>query len=542
MNQMIRPIGNAARKFPEDPWGILSEEDLKNTEAYLLAASQKAIERSGPPRDLELARQHLERHLPSGSCWIYACSSHTGSIIDILEAREDINFLGCVDRNAGSIGDFMGHKVVDPQFIIENEFDYILVAHAKCEDEFVEFLTDTGIPEQKIIRLYGNELYRESSINRYITRTLQDFPGPYKNVIISGHSVVSDDNDLKAYFNEQETIVIYYGSPGAYPYQTFQLIDIGQSVGLLLHLLREYDPKNIYLRTFFDENMTSFLLRKQHPNSILINEMFDMSIVFPEEVLVKWNGWSNEKIKSLRVLEHYSFRHSDLVVSKRGGEHWKKISSIAPEEPLTLFSRIVADVGQEDRGPLGSPARIVYAGYLPPNPKHVGGYYDLYPCFEKIIANGNCIVDIYNAGHHRINDDLYKIYLERDDGGRINYHRSLPYEELIPNLKKYDFGWLHNEKSDIYIYDAAVTIPGRVTGYISAGLPIIIDDEFEFLAALISRFNAGILVPGGATELIPALIRNADYGALCQGVRRLRAYMIKENQDAFRRLQQLVGG
>lgn len=541
IRQNPMPAVGGERRFPDRPWDVLEPDALANAEARLEEASRAAVERSRPPCDLALARRHLEDHLPSGNCWIYACSSHTRSIIDILENKDSVRLLGCVDRNAAKIREFLGHPVVTPQECLETEFDYVLVGHAQNEAAFVDDLLDIGFDKRKIVCLYGDKIYWETAVHEYVERGIRRFPGPYRNVIVTDHAVVADDVDLLNVFRKEDTIVIYYGIPGKYDSKEFDLFDVNRSIDLMKNILSVYKPNNIYLRTFFDENFIANTLRTEFPDAVLVHEMFDMSIVFPDVVLNTWNKWSSEKIALLRLAEWNSFRTSDFIVSKRGGRCWERISSISGNKTATVFSRIV-EPDQEPDNTISptQPIRIVYAGYLPPNPKHVGGYYDLYPCFETLTVGGDIVVDIHNAGHREADDDIYGVYLNRQYEGRINYHKSSKYHDLLIKLQNYHYGWLYNERSDVYIYDAAVTIPGRVTGYISANLPVIIDDEFEFMADLIRDFNAGIIVPGGRSDLIPSLLKSADYAALRQGVRRLRAHMLEQNRSAFRRLRELT--
>ena len=496
-----------------------------------------------------MARRYLQENLLPGSYWIYACSSHSAAVFDVLETLEGVHFLGFVDRNAATLAEFHGYPVVAPEALQQSTSDRILLAHPKNEDEFASSLMTLGVPDERIFRLYGNPAYREFAVAEHVRGMMERFPGPYDTIIATSLAVVIDDRDLREVFDRQSTLVIYYGEPGRYASEAFDVADAGGSLDVLLQALERYGPKTVYLRTFFDEGFLSYSIPKRLPKAVLVHEMFDMAIVFPDEVLRVWNRWTDAKITNLRLVEWHSLRNSDLVVSKRGGACWETITAIASARPATFFSRVIASerddaVGADGIPPVPdqpTPIRIVYAGYLPPNPRHVGGYYDLYPCFERLTADGSCIVDIYNAGHRPADDVFYAAYLARQDGGRINYHRATDYNALIREIGRCHFGWLYNERSDIYIHDAAVTIPGRITGYLSAGLPVIIDDEFDFLAGLVRRFNAGIVVPEGRTEMIPELIRTADYPSLKAGAKELLRHMAAGNAAVLQRLRQLKG-
>lgn len=529
------------RSFPERPWASLDGTTETETEGCLAAASAAAIRRSGPPCDLTLGRFHLGSLLPPGDCWIYACSTHSEAILDIVRENPAVRLAGFVDANAGNIGTFLGYPVITPQELADRSFGHVLVGHLHHETVFAEALAALGIEAEKIVRVYGNPTYWKAAIDHYRADLATRYPGPFETIIVTNNSVVVGDEQLSEVFDKDSVLVLYYGPPGLCPATPFPVVETGASLDLMYRMLEHYAPTAIYVRTFFDRDCIVHTIRRKFPRATLIHELFDLSVVFPDELLTRWNGWDARTIHALRCAEWDSFRTSDFVISKRGGSCWDKILAPFDVPYATAFSRLN---GADEAAPApdGSP-KIAYAGYLSPEPRHLGGYYDLYPCFEALTADGDITVDIYNAGHlpgaHC--DSVYGHYLARDHGGRINYHRAMDYGALIDRLAGYHFGWLYNERSETYIHDAAVTIPGRLTGYVSAGLPVILDDEFEFLADLIRRFNAGIVVPGGRTDLIAGLVRQADHAALREGVRCLRAYMREQNRETFDRLRRLVG-
>jgi hypothetical protein len=530
------------RRFPKNPWAELLAAPPAKDDPWLQAASDAAVLRCGPPCDLALGRAYLETYLPSGECWLYACSTYSQAILDILEDNPMVRFAGFVDVNAASIGCFLGYPVITPEELSTKVFDHIIVGHLRYENIFVETLFAQGIEREKIFRIYGNNIYWKKSIDSYVSKITTQYSGRFDNIIITNNSVLVSDHELSCVFESKNTLVLYCGKSGYYENGPFNIVEIGESLDLMYNLLYHYRPNNIYIRTISDKDCIVYSVRQKFKSSFIVHEMFDLSIVFPDSELMIWNKWSNDTIKTLRHAEWNSFQTSDFIISKRGGSYWETILAPFDTRYATVFSRLIIPDEDHPVPDSAGPIKIVYAGYVPPEPRHLGGYYDLYPCFESLVTAINATVDIYNAGHPPTaqSDDVYRHYLARNHGGRINYYRSKPYAELIRILSSYHFGWLYNERSDVYFPDAAVTVPARLSGYISAGVPVILDDEFEFLADLVDRFGAGIVVPGGRTDLIPDLIRRADHMALRAGARRLRAHMFARNQDAFHRLRNLI--
>lgn len=534
------------RLFPADPWSVLPPCLREQAVARLDAAAAAAIRRRGPPCDLALGRRYLEEHLPPGRCWVYGAGTHTDAILDILETREAVHLMGFVDRNAAQIGSFRGYETITAAELAHRDFDFILVGHLHYEEEFVQGLLETGVPGHKIVRVYGNPVYAEQGLRSFTERLMRDVPPNVNCVIISGRNLVVSDAELVAVLPPERTVVLYFGPDGHYRESVYPILDLRRSLSLMQAVLSRLSPDIVYLRTFFDDDCHTHIVRTLLPQAILIHEMFDISIVFPDEILFRWNKWSEDKLTTMRLAEHQSFRSSDLVVSKRGGECWERVTAPFDTPCITVFSRasVPKDGGLKDHGkapPTDGAARIVYAGCLPADQQHLDGYYNLYPLFENLTADGDIKVDIFNGEHFSAtHDDEFAEFLARNDGGRIRYHRALPYDRLVDTLASFHFGWLYNERSAVYIHDAAVTLPGRFTGYISAGVPVIVDDEFDYVASLVRRFNAGIVVPDGRTAMIPQMIRGADHGLLREGVRALRSFMIDHNRQMFDRLRRFV--
>ena len=533
---------NSERRFPDQLWPSDLIADPTAAARHLPPLAAAAVARGGPPRELALGCAYLKANLPPGICWIYACGTHSQAIAHIPEESAAARLAGFVDVKAAEIGEFLGYRVISPQDLLNQIFDYVIVGHLQYENDFADALISLGVPEEKIVRIYGGAAYREPALAASVDKAAMQYAGPYDTIIVTSNSLVLSDSDLCEVFDREKTLVLYYGPRGQYTESPFPILNVHESLDFLYQLIEFYKPLNIYVRTFFDHDAIVYSIRQRRPDAIIIHEPFDLSIVFPPELLTRWNKWSLEQIQALQWAECDSFKTSDFIVSKRGGPCWDKIVAPFNTPFATVFSRLTRPELEEPARASGEDLRVVYAGFLPPETRHLGGYYDLYPCFEKLVRAAGVTVDIYNAGHLPGDycDSVYDGYLSRDYGGKINYNRSLPYDLLIRQLMNYDFGWLYNERSEIYIHDAAVTIPGRVTGYISAGVPVIIDDEFEFLADLITRFNAGIVVPEGRTERIPELILNADRPAMRAGTRRLRDYMFRQNQEALSRLRNLM--
>ena len=79
-----------------------------------------------------------------------------------------------------------------------------------------------------------------------------------------------------------------------------------------------------------------------------------------------------------------------------------------------------------------------------------------------------------------------------------------------------------------------------MTGYLNAGLPVVLDDGQLLMARLVSDFNAGVVLPRRDMDCFVAglLAAHEDAMALRAGARRLHAHMMAANRRAIEAVRQ----
>jgi hypothetical protein len=72
--------------------------------------------------------------------------------------------------------------------------------------------------------------------------------------------------------------------------------------------------------------------------------------------------------------------------------------------------------------------------------------------------------------------------------------------------------------------------PMRFTGYIQAGLPVVIGPPWGLCVDLVQRFTAGIVLDSDDDDAFMDALTRADFGTLRAGVARLHAHMLASNR------------
>lgn len=102
--------------------------------------------------------------------------------------------------------------------------------------------------------------------------------------------------------------------------------------------------------------------------------------------------------------------------------------------------------------------------------------------------------------------------------------KALPNDELNKKLGDYQFGihlfFSDPEKTPEYLIKNPV--PNKIFSYLEAGIPIIINDEMEYMADLIRKYDCGIVIEEKNLKNLNSIIKKKDYSKLLNGVNKAR--------------------
>jgi len=534
---MIQETGmGGAFTASEDLWercGIPKGIQIDETLPAVLAEIKR---RYGAPRgDMELLSAFIRDVLPPGRYLIYGAGEHTRALLPLLIHRTDIEVRGLLDRLAPAIGSFEGLPVYPPRDVAGLTADWILISHGSYESEMIETLLASGVAPARIIPIYTNPVFRDLCRGFFQERILSRLPGGVDFLVVTcSHLSLASARQIGRLFPADRTLYVHLGRPDSAGMPTeHQTIDLRESLDALAALVERVRPRTIYLSTIIYKNFLGLYLKALYPEIVLIHEIYDYALCWLDRDLEALFGLSSWTTRLLRFSEYVSGQRADLVISKRGGAEWDAVWNRCAA-PYRLLFPLLDKVANEPTGE--EPARdFVYAGFLPSRNflKTFTNGYAFLPMLSAVCAEGGMTADIFNAAHAPgTGDPIFREHIDDYAEGPVRYHPRLPYAELIHRLSGYAYGWLWDPQTDPHP-DRAVGVCNRWTGYLSGGLPVVLDPEWRFMADLVREHRAGIVVAGRTPEDLIRAIRAHDRRELARGVGTLLDKLLRWNDETL---------
>ncbi|MBK1840769.1 hypothetical protein JHL17_25525 [Azospirillum sp. YIM B02556] len=485
----------------------------------------------GAPRDPGLLKRFCS-DLPNGRVMLYGAGTLTRSLLEHLPPG--IVVVGVLDRMAFDIGTFHGYPVYQPAQTAGLAFDWVLLAHSVYEMEMRAAAVAAGIPPDRIITVHTNPRYRELSAPMVEMLADQASQRPVKAMIVSCCSTnILHDRQLAEWLRPEATIQLFLGREvggvkNEGPYLSF---DLRESLAALVLVLQRQRPRVVYVRSIIYKNYLGMLIKHVLPEATVIQEFYDYTVLWPDNDLVNLFGLNATSIAWLRQSELIAGQTLDLTLSKRGGAEWDRVQARLRAPYRLVFPQMVEGPEPSNGAPL---ADLVYAGFLPSSTflRSFPIGYNFLPLIETLCRDGGLTADIFNSSHADTSGDaIFADYLERYAAPPMIYSRRLDYADLLTRLSSYRFGWLCNDQKTFHS-DRRVGVCNRWTGYVSAGLPTLLDASWGFMGELLREYGAGLVIERLEPDAVLQAIRNADHAALVDGTLRLRSKLLVENRAA----------
>lgn len=519
-----------AEAFPKDLW---LSTGLPDRDSRMARARQdlEEIERLyGAPREASLVHAFLDSHLPGGRLLVYGAGTHTPPLMEFLRRRGRM-VIGIIDRMAEQIRTFDGYDVFTPREAVGLPYDAILLSHGSYEDEMLETLRALGVPRERVVPIYAHRdfhrLARQAAAERFEHFSKRRFDAL---ILACTPTVVVPDRDLAAIFPPDRTLKVHFGRPDSFdPSGPFETVDLKESLHDLARLLQVTRPKVAYVQSIAYKNYLGYWLKQRFPSVTVIHELYDHTSVWRDHDLERLFGLNKRTITRLRLSEYAGAQVCDLIVSKRGGPDWDRFLQ-GTQAPYRLFFPMVRETEGGDAAD-GVRSGMVYAGFLPA-PAFLATFkngYDFLGVMQEVCVRQGITASLFNASHIGPDADrIYAPYLDAYRDGPLRYCRRLPYDALLGELNRFAYGWICDRVHEFQI-DRHVGICNRWTGYVSAGLPTIIDAEWRLMADLTRRYGAGLVVDRADPDLIVNAMEGADAGALRRGAGLLRRHLLDHN-------------
>lgn len=524
--------GRAPAESPlDDVWATAGLSDAEAVIAGADALVRKLINWYGAPRDPMLLKRFC-MELPAGRVLLYGAGTLTRILLESLPPG--ITVVGILDRMAADIGTFCGYPVIRLDQTAGLAFDWVLLAHTVYEMEMRATAISAGIPADRIITVHTDPRYRALSAPVVETLTERACQQPADAVILTCCSAnILHDQQLAEWLPPNRTIQLFLGREvgGVQNEGFYQSFDLRESLEALIRVLRRLRPRVVYVRSIIYKNYLGMLAKHVLPESMVIQEFYDYTILWPDKDLANLFGLNATSIAWLRQSELIAGHTLDLALSKRGGPEWERVQARLRTPYRLIFPQMVEGPGASDGPPQ---ADLVYAGFLPSS-NFLRSFpigYNFLPLLETLCHDGGLTADIFNSSHaDAFGDIIFSDYLERYAAPPVVYNRRLGYADLLARLPSYRFGWLCNDQQTFHA-DRQVGVCNRWTGYVSAGLPTILDASWGFMGDLVREYGAGIVIGQLEPDNVLSAIQKADRTALVDGTLRLRRKILEENRAA----------
>ena len=244
-------------------------------------------------------------------------------------------------------------------------------------------------------------------------------------------------------------------------------------------------------------------------------------------------------------LERFILRHADAVLHRfppDAVEVWKETQGAMPREiefqsyPCPEFIHYSSEKKSHQDGV----KRFVFAGAIPPEKKtHMLGLFGdfgLLGMFRKLVDQGFA-VDAMPPPHYRVEeeDEGYAgIFQLTRDNPRFRILEGEPPDSLARRLSVYDFGlYLYDfgpdldilRMNDVQIKRACST---KLFAYLEAGLPVVVNAEFERPAQIITENGLGIAVYSSEIGRLSEILVGFDYE---ESAKNICAFNAKHGMD-----------
>ncbi len=530
---------------PEDVWSARGLVDDRAALAAATAQLPALLRAYGAARDRATVARFCRDQLPDGRILVSGAGTHTAFLLDQLAHRPGIKVIGLIDRIAARVGARHGLPVVTAAEAARRSFDYVLLSHTSYEGEMRRALKAAGIEPACIRAIYGDPVYGRMAAAapdwQRRLEVLAETPVDVLIVTCDTGSLVSD-RALASVFPPERTLRLYFGRDDAAPVQAgpFPVLDLQESLARLFAVVAAVRPRAIYVQSIVYKNFLGSALRINFPDLTVIQELYDYAATWADQDLVQLFGLDAVSIRSLRLAEFHAGHSADLVLSKRGGPAWQRVLARCPAPYQLVYPLIEAP---PETAPVPSQAAaaaddLIYAGFLP-DPRFLHGFdngYRFLALLEQVCGDGGLGAEIFNSAHHGpATDPTFQAYLDRFACGPVRYRRRLAYDDLLAEMGRFRFGWLCDVGAERLI-DHAVGIANRWTGYLSAGLPVLLSDNWLFMADLLRRFGAGIVIDRPEAGAIVRALAETPYPPLRDGALRLHRHLLDHNRHVIARI------
>ncbi|MDE1145083.1 MAG: hypothetical protein PW843_00485 [Azospirillaceae bacterium] len=539
------------------PWPLQrlrAELDGKATLAAFAQALPTLQRLYSAPRDQQTLAAWARERLPAGRYVIYGAGTMGATLCQAVSDRSDVEIQGFLDRRAQDIGEFCGRPVLPPEAASAQVVDGILVLHHHRGQSIAAALHQLGCAPSHIRDVLADPDYVAFALAQHMPEIRSWQGRGIEHLVVSCAEPqwsLLRDCELDA-LPRDKTLHVWFGRPESPQAgrldDHFPLFDAHLSLTLLDALIRSLPLRSVYVRVsaHFAGQFLSGWLKLRHPDIVVVQEMYDQTLMLTDEKLMRAYDCDAEDIYLARLSELASLELCDLVLVKNGGLLWEDACHGLGAPQCLIYPRVdlpLPVAGTPD------PEAIIFAGTLPipstvdQESDHLDMRY--VEMIQRLPADSGLRIDLFNAAHRLPGHDaLFAPYHALAGAGQLlRYHPGLPFDRMIQRLPDYGWGWhiMHGDEADAEPV-SRVGIGNKFTTYLACGLPVLIDPQFQFMADLVRAYGAGLVVAPADLPTLPQRLGAVDREHLRLGGQRLIAMMRAVNATSRGHVMTLLAG
>lgn len=240
-------------------------------------------------------------------------------------------------------------------------------------------------------------------------------------------------------------------------------------------------------------------------------------VYFPYDISLFRFGQNTKKRSKLDIFaEKYCFQKADLIIHKGPENELNLIKKYEINNILAKRINFLPYCFDQWLSKINKPKdklpniNLVYIGGLDGNdPRYKLQWQDLFRIMTK--DNGMYL-------HCYCLDPIEKI-----NNKQIVMHKPLSNQELNKVMGKYQYGtniFFHNKIVDNRWVKTSLS--NKFFSFLEAGIPIIVNDELEFMAKLVKKYHCGVVVSEKDFYNLKDILSKQNYPKLLLGVKRAR--------------------
>lgn len=229
------------------------------------------------------------------------------------------------------------------------------------------------------------------------------------------------------------------------------------------------------------------------------------------------------------VMEGYVCRYADKIIQQFHPDVFDDLASTHGDiaegimhQPYPLSAHSHLSVSR----PVNSPQTIVWAGQVwdfNEDTRYLIPSSGLYSSFEALLKKGfNCRILLDPAKIPKTPVDWFSKYQNLSQFGNFEILAGPTTDKLPEFISQFHFGIIFfTQDMDKFVVRKVKLrnqIQNKLFSYIEAGLPVLVVEEFDYLARFVNKFGIGLSAPSQEIHTLVRRINQADYQMLVKNV------------------------